>query len=89
MGFETDECIQFSPYGMANMQNEYEGYGYLCTIVRECTTTYESAETLAGLWKTRLAINSIEARWGYSVGSDALLTAVQNALLPVTPDKAF
>ncbi len=77
MGFETDECVQFSPYGMANMQDEHQGYGYLCTIVRDCTTTYETAETLAGLWKTKLAINSIEARWGYSVGSDALLAAVQ------------
>lgn len=73
MGFETDECIQFSAYGMANIQS----FGYLCSVVRECTTTYESAETLDGLWKTRLAINSIEARWGYSVGLDALLNAVK------------
>jgi hypothetical protein len=73
MGFETDECLQFKPYGIANMQS----LGYLCIVVRDCTTTYENAETLAGLWKTRVAIDSIEARWGYSITSDALLEAIR------------
>ena len=76
MGFETDECVQFSPYGIANMQDNYQGHGYLCTIVRDCTATYELAETSEGQWKTKMAINSIEARWGYSVSSDSLLAAV-------------
>ncbi|MBI3971438.1 MAG: hypothetical protein HY332_09125 [Chloroflexi bacterium] len=73
MGFETDECLQFKPYGIANMQS----LGYLCVVVRDCTTTYENAETLDGLWKTRVAIESIEARWGYSIDSDALLRTLE------------
>ena len=44
MGFETDECLQFKPYGIANVQ----ALGYRCVVVRDCTATYESAETLAG-----------------------------------------
>lgn len=78
MGFEADECVQFSDYGIANMQDESLGFGYLCTVVRDCTTTYEVAETLEGFWKARLAINSIETRFGYSVTSDALLTSIRS-----------
>jgi len=82
MGFETDECVVFSPYGIANMQDGYRGFGYLCTVVRDCTTTYEVAETRDGLWKTRLAIDAIEARFGYSVTSEALLAAVRSGREP-------
>jgi nicotinamidase-related amidase len=72
MGFESTECLQHSACGMASMY----GYGYQCVAVRDATTTYEAAETLPGLWKSRVAILDIEARWGYSVTSSALLTAV-------------
>ena len=65
MGFEATECVQFSPYGIANMQS----HGYLCIIVRDGTTTYEAAETLDGLWKTRVELIAIEQRWGYSTTS--------------------
>ena len=73
MGFEADECVQFSSYGIANMQAN----GYVCIIVRDCTTTYEVAETVAGLWKTKLAIITIEARFGYSIAVDVLLAVVR------------
>ncbi len=70
-GFEADECLQFKPYGMANMSQR----GYLCCVIREATTTYETAETLAGLWRTRYALDYIESRWGYSVAAGDLLRA--------------
>jgi hypothetical protein len=76
MGFETDECLQFASYGIANIQD----LGYLCIVVRDGTATYETAETLDGLWKTRLAIDSIETRWGYSVTSERLRQAVAGPL---------
>lgn len=82
MGFEATECLQFSPYGMANMQQ----YGYLCVVVRDATTTYEMAETLAGLWRTRTAIIHIEGHWGYSVDSQRLVNAVQ-ARVEVNADR--
>lgn len=75
MGFETDECLQFKPYGIANMQD----LGYLCSVVRDATTTYETAETLSGKWKTKVTIDSIEARWGYSVTSAALRKSISAA----------
>ncbi len=76
LGFETDQCLMYSSYGLANMQNDYCGCNYLCTVVRDGTTTYEAAETLDGLWRTRLAVLDIEARFGYSVTSEALVQAV-------------
>ncbi|MEM7129052.1 MAG: isochorismatase family protein [Chloroflexota bacterium] len=69
MGFETDECVVNSDYGIVNMKQ----YGYLCIIVRDCTTTYELAETAEGLWKTRVAIANIEANHGYSTTSERLI----------------
>lgn len=76
MGFETDECVVTGkPYSIYRMFM----YGYLCVIVRDGTTTYETAETLNGLWKTKVAIDSIEARWGYSITSKALLKAIRSA----------
>lgn len=75
MGFETDDCVEFQPYGMANMQD----LGYLCAVIRDATTTYETAETLQGQWKTKVAIDSIEARWGYSITSEALRRSIRLA----------
>ncbi len=75
MGFETSECVRYSPYGMQNMN----GYGYMCNIVRDCTATYETAETLDGLWKTRVHIIEMEAKYGYSVTSASLVAAVKTA----------
>jgi nicotinamidase-related amidase len=72
MGFESTECLQFSACGMAQMQPR----GYMCVAVRDATTTYEVAETHAGLWRSRCAIVDIEARWGYSVASSALRKAI-------------
>ncbi len=79
MGFETDLCVQYSGYGLVNMSDHFQGYNYLCVIVRDATTTYETAESLPGLWKTRLAINSIEANFGYSITSTSLLMSVDDA----------
>lgn len=79
MGFETDQCLMYSGYGLANMQNDYCGCNYLCTVVRDGTTTYETAETLAGEWRTRVAVIDIETRFGYSVTSSALVEAVASA----------
>lgn len=79
MGFETDQCLQYSGYGIANMQDNYRGYHYLCTVVRDGTTTYEVAETLEGQWRTRAAVIDIESRFGYSVSSAALVEAVTRA----------
>ena len=79
MGFETDQCLMYSGYGIANMQNDYCGCNYLCTVVRDGTTTYEVAETLEGQWRTRVAVMDIEARFGYSVTSSALVGAVTSA----------
>jgi nicotinamidase-related amidase len=76
MGFETDECIQNSDYGIINMNR----YGYMTNIVRDCTTTYESAETLEGLWRTKVAIENIEKRWGYSTTSINLLNSIRNSI---------
>jgi nicotinamidase-related amidase len=76
MGFETDECVQNSDYGIINMHQ----YGYMTNIVRDCTTTYESAETLEGLWRTKVAIENIEKRWGYSTTSFELLNSIRNSI---------
>ncbi len=73
MGFETDECVMNSSYGISAMH----AFGYMTNIVRDCTCTYESADTRDGLWRTRVAIEQIEKRWGYSVASDKLIDAVQ------------
>lgn len=75
MGFETDVCVQYSDYGMKNMSN----YGYMCNIVRDATTTFETAETLNGLWKTKVHIAYIENKWGYSTTSRALVESIKNA----------
>ncbi|MBP1994588.1 isochorismatase family protein [Paenibacillus eucommiae] len=73
MGFETDECVTYSDYGIMNMRS----LGYMTNIVRDCTTTYESAETAQGLWRTKVSIELIEKRWGYSVNSQDLVQAVE------------
>ncbi|ULL14753.1 isochorismatase family protein [Paenibacillus sp. H1-7] len=73
MGFETDECVIHSEYGIINMQS----YGYMTNIVRNCTTTYESAETMERLWRTRVSIEQIEKRWGYSISSNDLLNSIK------------
>ncbi len=82
MGFETDACLSRNPaYGMARMS----GADCLCAVVRDGTTTYEAAETLAGLWRTRAAVLDIETRYGYSVTAGALVKAVASA----TPSQAL
>ena len=76
MGFETDCCLVHNQeYGIARMT----GPGCLCTVVRDGTTTYEAAETLEGLWRTRVALLNIESRYGYSITSDALVDSVKEA----------
>ncbi|MBD2869121.1 isochorismatase family protein [Paenibacillus arenilitoris] len=75
MGFETDECIISSTYGIRNMHS----YGYMTNIVRDCTTTYESAETVKGLWRTKVAIEQIEKLWGYSIDSSELVKSFDNS----------
>ncbi|WP_165822492.1 isochorismatase family protein [Paenibacillus montanisoli] len=72
MGFETDVCVQFSDYGMKYMSD----YGYMCNIVRDATTTFETAETLDGLWKTKVHIAYIENKYGYSTTSRALIESI-------------
>jgi nicotinamidase-related amidase len=74
MGFETDECVMNSDYGIINMHS----IGYMTNIVRDCTTTYESAETVEGFWRTKVAIEQIEKRWGYSINSSDLLHALDH-----------
>ena len=73
MGFETDECLMNKPHGIRNMSR----LGYMPIVVTDCTTTYEAAETLDGLWKTRVTILNIEAHQGYSVTSEALLKSLK------------
>ncbi|MFD1674318.1 hypothetical protein [Alicyclobacillus fodiniaquatilis] len=73
MGFEAEECIQNSRYGIRNMNQ----YGYMTNIVRDCTTTYESAETLPGLWRTKVAIETIEKFYGYSITADDLVSSLR------------
>lgn len=76
MGFETDCCLVHNQeYGMAKMT----GPNCLCAVVRDGTTTYEAAETLEGLWRTRAALIDIETGYGYSIISAALLDAVRKA----------
>ena len=76
VGFEADACLVHNPaYGMSRMS----GPDCMCAVVRDGTTTYEVAETLDGLWRTRVAILNIEARYGYSVTSSALVGAVTSA----------
>lgn len=74
MGFETDECIMHSDYGIINTHS----LGYMTNIVRDCTTTYESAESVGDFWRTKVAIEQIEKRWGYSITSYDLLNALEN-----------
>lgn len=76
MGFEADHCLMYSGYGIANMQNDYCGCNYLCSVVRDGTTTYEVAETLEGQWRTRMAVLDIESRFGYSITAAAFVDAV-------------
>ena len=75
MGFETDCCLVHNQeYGIAKIT----GPNCICTVVRDGTTTYEAAETLEGLWRTRVALLSIESRYGYSITSTALVDAIRN-----------
>ncbi|MDQ0878862.1 nicotinamidase-related amidase [Paenibacillus sp. V4I3] len=76
MGFETDECVMHSDYGINNMHS----FGYMTNIVRDCTTTYESADTIEGSWRTKVAIEQIEKRWGYSIKSNDLLRSIKSAV---------
>lgn len=76
MGFETDLCVQYSDYGMEKMCKN----GFMCNIVRDATTTFENAETLDGLWKTKVHIAYIENKYGYSTTSSALIKSIKNAL---------
>ena len=55
-------------------------YGYMTNIVRDCTTTYESAETVEGLWRTKVAIEQIEKRWGYSINAYDLLREIKSSV---------
>ncbi len=72
MGFETDECLIHAGYGITNMW----WLGYLPVVDRDCTTTYETADSLPGLWKTKVAILDIEGHRGYSVTSESLVKSV-------------
>ncbi|GAA4830738.1 hypothetical protein GCM10023310_04790 [Paenibacillus vulneris] len=76
MGFETDICVQYSNYGMKNMSS----YGFMCNIVRDATSTFETAETLDGLWKTKVHIAYIENKYGYSTTSSALIESIKKAI---------
>ena len=63
-----------SDYGIINTHS----LGYMTNIVRDCTTTYESAESVGDFWRTKVAIEQIEKRWGYSITSYDLLNALEN-----------
>lgn len=72
MGFETDCCLLRSVYGIRKMTAS----DALCVVVRDGTTTIETAETLDGLWRTKAAIIDIEQQYGYSVSSGKLVEAL-------------
>lgn len=73
MGFETEHCLLYKSYGMTPM---VEHYGYLGVVVRDGTTTPETAESLDGLWRTHVWIAKIEESVGYSISSTALMHAI-------------
>lgn len=71
-GFATNMCLIDKPGAIRDMQ----GRGYLPIVIRDATTGTENAETVDGLWITRVYIDQIEMLWGYSVTTEEFLRAI-------------
>ncbi|MCZ6632359.1 MAG: isochorismatase family protein, partial [bacterium] len=74
-GFAANMCVPFRDYGMRAMKDR----GYDITLIRDCTTAIEIADTAEGLDLTRAAVIDTELNIGYSVSSEAVIQACQNA----------
>lgn len=71
VGFMTDYCIMGSPGGIESMT----GLGYRCIILRDCTTAFEYADTIATNMMTKAAIRRIEYAFGWSGTSADIIKA--------------
>ena len=75
IGFNTNACVMMRDYGIPAMTK----YGYSCIILRDCTTGMEIADTVENLVCTKGTIADIEQFLGYSMTSEQLIEALQNA----------
>lgn len=77
-GFAANICILFRDYGTRAMAQR----GYNIILLRDCTTGIEHAETVAGQWLTRAAIDTVETSAGHSTTADQFLAACATATAP-------
>ena len=73
-GFMADLCLVNIPGAIREMAHKFK---YRCVVLRDCTTAYEFAETVAGGWMTFAAIRLIESGMGYSATADDLIEVCQ------------
>lgn len=73
-GFATNMCLIDKPGAIRDMATR----GYLPILMRDATTGTENAETVDGLWITRVMVDQIEMLWGYSITTREFLEAVQS-----------
>jgi nicotinamidase-related amidase len=80
-GFATNMCLLDKPGAVRDMHDR----GYMPIVIRDATTGTENAETVGGLWLTRVFVDQIEMLWGYSVTTAEFLKAVNRKGKIVVP----
>jgi len=70
-GFATNMCLIDKPGAIRDIATR----GYLPIVMRDATTGTENAETVDGLWITRVMVDQIEMLWGYSITTQEFLEA--------------
>lgn len=74
-GFATAVCLQFRGYGMRAMSRR----GYNLILLRDCTNTVESDDTLKKELTKEINIREIEIRLAFSTTSEQFIKALQRA----------
>ena len=75
VGFAANMCVPFRDYGMRAMHDR----GYDVTLLRDCTSAIEVAETYPDMLLSKAAVVEIEQTVGYSAASEDLVAACRNA----------
>ena len=75
VGFAANICVPFKDYGMRAMKDR----GYEITLVRDCTTAIETADTIESLDLSRNAVRDTELNIGYTVSSSELIAACEKS----------
>lgn len=71
VGFATNMCIMFRDYGVRAMGAK----GYNIILLRDCTTGFESHDTVKDLLQTNMSIREIEVQVGWSAISTNFIEA--------------